>query len=556
MHRDVKPANILLAPDRTGTPYGPHPAHRLRHLRAAGRRGDPVHADVRPGRHRGLSGARAGHGRAADPRRRPVLAGLHAVLRRRGRRAVRTGLRISRRSPPWSWRSRASRAGRRPGTGAGGAARQGPGAAVSAADRRKRPWPGSSPPQADAVRAHARTDLGVARRPGVRRSSCTGRCTAPVPPRPGPAATPHRASARPCRRRRPERRTPCGPVGRLRCPARASCWPWVGVWSRHGATRRAAAASGQRRGSRTAGPSGSPRPLAGTATVSIADWPGSERVSRGRRRLTRRDPTCRDAPPDGQVHGGRAAGVRRRGAAGRGRRQCEERTREIREQLADVRSLAVVPTEGGFDADGTAHAPVCCWARTGRCTGRSGPFARAGHGVRGHGAPCSERDCLRSRAPTGTPGWSPATGLARRAGRSGSPGWTPVSRFERRGTESDTACARDVPPSDYGFDPSRLPGRAPGRARERWKTTARISSCCTVRKAERGHHGGRRALRRVLRCPVPTNSSTKTMGVLTVGGLVVVTAYTVALGSNGWLWFGWVVLGLITLGMVVTPRAT
>ncbi|GAA2285432.1 hypothetical protein GCM10010145_55110 [Streptomyces ruber] len=46
--------------------------------------------------------------------------------------------------------------------------------------------------------------------------------------------------------------------------------------------------------------------------------------------------------------------------------------------------------------------------------------------------------------------------------------------------------------------------------------------------------------------------STKTMGVLTVGGLVVVTAYTVALGSSGWLWFGWVVLGLITLGMVVS----
>ena len=31
-----------------------------------------------------------------------------------------------------------------------------------------------------------------------------------------------------------------------------------------------------------------------------------------------------------------------------------------------------------------------------------------------------------------------------------------------------------------------------------------------------------------------------------------VTAYTVALGSNGWLWSGWVVLGLITLGMVAT----
>jgi len=46
--------------------------------------------------------------------------------------------------------------------------------------------------------------------------------------------------------------------------------------------------------------------------------------------------------------------------------------------------------------------------------------------------------------------------------------------------------------------------------------------------------------------------STKTMGVLTVGGLVMVTAYSVALGSNGWLWFGWAVLGLITLGMVVS----
>jgi hypothetical protein len=48
-----------------------------------------------------------------------------------------------------------------------------------------------------------------------------------------------------------------------------------------------------------------------------------------------------------------------------------------------------------------------------------------------------------------------------------------------------------------------------------------------------------------------TDGSTKTMGALTLGGLVVVTAYTVALGSNGWLWFGWVVLGLITLALVV-----
>jgi hypothetical protein len=46
--------------------------------------------------------------------------------------------------------------------------------------------------------------------------------------------------------------------------------------------------------------------------------------------------------------------------------------------------------------------------------------------------------------------------------------------------------------------------------------------------------------------------STKVMGVTTVAALVTVTGYTVALGSNGWLWFSWVVLGLATLGMVAS----
>ncbi|MFF2410442.1 MULTISPECIES: hypothetical protein [unclassified Streptomyces] len=51
------------------------------------------------------------------------------------------------------------------------------------------------------------------------------------------------------------------------------------------------------------------------------------------------------------------------------------------------------------------------------------------------------------------------------------------------------------------------------------------------------------------------SGSTKTMGVITVAALVAVTAYTVALGSSGWLWFGWVVLGLITAGMAATRES-
>ncbi|MEU6403290.1 hypothetical protein [Streptomyces sp. NPDC046985] len=55
--------------------------------------------------------------------------------------------------------------------------------------------------------------------------------------------------------------------------------------------------------------------------------------------------------------------------------------------------------------------------------------------------------------------------------------------------------------------------------------------------------------------PGATDGSTKAMGVLTTGALVVVSAYSVALGGDGWLWFGWVVLGLITLGMAVIRGA-
>ncbi|MEV5505416.1 hypothetical protein [Streptomyces orinoci] len=48
--------------------------------------------------------------------------------------------------------------------------------------------------------------------------------------------------------------------------------------------------------------------------------------------------------------------------------------------------------------------------------------------------------------------------------------------------------------------------------------------------------------------------STKAMAWLTIGGLLLVTAYTVAMGSNGWLWFSWVVLMLTTIGALVAQR--
>ncbi|MFF8309111.1 hypothetical protein ACWGLP_22535 [Streptomyces lydicus] len=48
--------------------------------------------------------------------------------------------------------------------------------------------------------------------------------------------------------------------------------------------------------------------------------------------------------------------------------------------------------------------------------------------------------------------------------------------------------------------------------------------------------------------------SARTMAVLTVSGLVAATAYTVAMGANGWLWFCWVVLALVSVGVWAAAR--
>ncbi|WP_164835969.1 hypothetical protein [Actinacidiphila soli] len=48
----------------------------------------------------------------------------------------------------------------------------------------------------------------------------------------------------------------------------------------------------------------------------------------------------------------------------------------------------------------------------------------------------------------------------------------------------------------------------------------------------------------------------KAMAVCTMACLVAITAYTVVLGANGWLWFAWVVLGVTTAGVLAikVPR--
>ncbi|MGC9544380.1 protein kinase domain-containing protein [Streptomyces sp. UG1] len=209
----------------------------------------------------------------------------------------------------------------------------------------------------------------------------------------------------------------------------------------------------------------------------LADWPGAA-AFRGTPRLSL-DPSCRERAPDGQVMAfvaaASAAEARQQGPAA-----CEERTAEVREKLADVRSFAVVPTEAGFEAAGRrtaclvlgAHGPV--YGPLGEHREEGSAFADT--------ATMQRRDCLDVRSPRDARLVSCAgahdqqvLGFARLG--------PDVTLSEAR-TESDTACARQVPPRDFGFDPSVYTAGS-WTSEGSWKSGSHFV-VCTVRKQNGG----------------------------------------------------------------------
>jgi hypothetical protein len=121
----------------------------------------------------------------------------------------------------------------------------------------------------------------------------------------------------------------------------------------------------------------------------------------------------------------------------------------------------------------------------------------------------------------------------------------PDTTLEKARDQATGACQRQIPPNDHGHDPNVYRASS-WVGRSAWYSGTYFVICTAIpgdggTMEETNHEEG-----------VAMPGSTKIMGVLTVGGLVMVTAYTVALGSSGWLWFGWVVLGLITLAMVAS----
>lgn len=189
----------------------------------------------------------------------------------------------------------------------------------------------------------------------------------------------------------------------------------------------------------------------------------------------RGDPTCA-AEPDGQVIAVVDA-VTVAEAWWDGPAQCERRTEELRAKLADVRSFAIVPTPETFEAAGRhtaclvlgAHGPVYGPLGTHRKLGSS--FADT--------ANMQKRDCLDVRSSRDArlvscsgPHDEKVLGFAELD--------ADVSLAEAR-DESDDACARDVPPRDYGFDPLTYEA-ASWTSEGPWKSGTHIVVCTVVKK--------------------------------------------------------------------------
>lgn len=218
------------------------------------------------------------------------------------------------------------------------------------------------------------------------------------------------------------------------------------------------------------------KPLADGDCV-LADWPGGTRFA-GTPRLSL-DPTCRDRAPDGQVvafaEAASADEARKLGPT-----RCEELTRELRDRLADVRSHAVVPSGTGFEAAGRRTACLVLGAH-GPLYGPLGERRRFGTPFVDT-ATMQKRDCLDVRSnrearlvPCGGRYDQQVLGFTRLG--------ADVTLAEAR-TSSDAACAREVAPRDYGFDPSVYEA-ASWTSDGPWKSGTHVV-VCTVRRENGG----------------------------------------------------------------------
>ncbi|WP_221350171.1 serine/threonine-protein kinase [Streptomyces beigongshangae] len=205
----------------------------------------------------------------------------------------------------------------------------------------------------------------------------------------------------------------------------------------------------------------------------FAEWP--EAPFAGVPRLGLRK--CLSDETYGQVmevfEAGSAAEARSDGAS-----RCEQRTAEARGRLADVRSYAVVPTAAGFEAAGRR---VACLLFEGHGKPLFGPVGdnRPLGMVFKDTVTMQKRDCLDRVSDTGAalvacegPHQEQVLDFHRM-----SPGTT----LKEARREAPGACQENVPPSDHGYDPSVYMGWS-WVGESAWKSGTHLVVCTAIRQ--------------------------------------------------------------------------
>ncbi|BBC38274.1 hypothetical protein SGFS_095680 [Streptomyces graminofaciens] len=139
-------------------------------------------------------------------------------------------------------------------------------------------------------------------------------------------------------------------------------------------------------------------------------------------------------------------------AASDGFTQCEERTKEIRDRLADVRSYAILPTEKGFETAGERVACLVMGAHR-PLYGPLGEYRKPGLRFT-ETANMQKQDCLQTISDNTAklvscegPYNEKVLGFTR---------LDPQLTYGKAEKKAEDACVKNVRPEDYGYDPSRV----------------------------------------------------------------------------------------------------
>ncbi|MDX3644295.1 serine/threonine-protein kinase [Streptomyces sp. MB09-02B] len=198
-------------------------------------------------------------------------------------------------------------------------------------------------------------------------------------------------------------------------------------------------------------------------------------------------PGCAGPAMDGQVMASYEVSSAEDARAG-GAARCEQLTVEARERLVDVRSHAVVPTDDGFDAAG--HRVACLLVGERRPVyGPIGEYRTEGETVLVDVATLQKQDCFDRVSENKIRLVSCQD--RHREKVLGFHEMPPGTTYAKAQKQALSACERNLPPQQYGYEPGRT-GSGFWISEDGWKKGAHFV-VCTVISASGGTMEGEEA---------------------------------------------------------------